>query len=102
MSHAPIQPPAETPPDPSLLLTKSALAMHFGCSERQVDNLRPVMPPPIRLGTSPRWLRTSIVEWLAQLAQLAAADLARKKTLATTSREGHMETNSGRALKEAT
>ena len=61
-----IHPPAEIPPDPSLLLSKSDLAEHLRISERQVDNLRSVMPNPIYLGSAPRWLRSSIVGWLTE------------------------------------
>ena len=70
----PLQPPAETPPDPSLTLTKGDLAEHFRCSERQVDNLRSELPGEIRLGSSPRWIRSSIVEWLERLAEQAGPD----------------------------
>ena len=64
-----IHPPAEVPADPSMLLTKADLAEHLRISERQVDNLRGHLPAPIYLGSSPRWLRSAIVDWLAKQSQ---------------------------------
>lgn len=64
MTGTTIHPPAETPVDPSLLLSKSDLAGHLRCSERQVDKLRNELPPAIYLGSTPRWLRSEIIEWL--------------------------------------
>lgn len=60
-------------PDPSLLLTKSELANHLRCSERQVDKLtaKGTIPRPIMLGNTRRWSRNVIALWIANLSTLA-------------------------------
>ncbi|GAB5442075.1 MAG: hypothetical protein Fues2KO_24240 [Fuerstiella sp.] len=54
------------PATPPLLLTKAELAEELRCSDRQVDNLVQAgeLPPPIRLGSSPRWSRQAIESWI--------------------------------------
>lgn len=60
----PIAAAIKTPP---LLMTKSELADDLRCSDRQVDKLVTAgdLPEPIRVGASPRWSRSTIVEWIA-------------------------------------
>lgn len=55
--------------DPSLLLTKTELAKHLRCSERQVDKLTAdgKIPSPILLGNSRRWPRSAIESWIDRL-----------------------------------
>lgn len=52
--------------DPTLLLTKTELAKHLRCSERQIDKLTADgrIPLPIMLGNCRRWPRSLIVEWI--------------------------------------
>lgn len=55
---------SEPAKEPRFLLTKSELAVHLRCSERQVDLLRDQFPKPIRLGSAPRWSRVAIIQWI--------------------------------------
>lgn len=77
MIAGPLQPPMDAPPDPSLLLSKSDLAGHLRISERQVDKLRPMLPAPLYLGTSPRWSRVAIIDWIAEQQLSAGAETRR-------------------------
>ena len=58
-THAPVSP----------VLTKAALAEMLSCSERQVEKLVSAgeLPEPFFIGDSPRWLRTWIYDFLADL-----------------------------------
>ena len=67
-----IEPIAKRSADPSLLLTKLELAKHLRVSDRQIDNLRDVLPPAITIGKMPRWSRDAIVRWIEQQRQAIA------------------------------
>ena len=64
------EPPPKNAPS-TLLLTKSELANHLRCSERQVDKLTAAgkIPAPIILGKSRRWSRVAIQVWINQKTQ---------------------------------
>lgn len=57
-----------------LTMNKADLAENLRCSERQVDKLRPELPEPFYLGSSPRWSREAIVSWIAERQVSAAED----------------------------
>ena len=63
----------QTDDDPTMLLSKTDLAGHFRCSERQIDKLtvEGKIPPPIILGNTRRWQRSVIVSWLDSLSSQA-------------------------------
>jgi excisionase family DNA binding protein len=50
-----------------LLITAQDVARLLKCSDRHVTNLRRDgrMPPPVKLGTSVRWPRRTIEEWIS-------------------------------------
>ena len=54
--------------DSTLLLTKSELAKHLRCSERQIDKLTAAgrIPAPVIVGKSRRWSRAEIQDWIYQ------------------------------------
>jgi predicted DNA-binding transcriptional regulator AlpA len=49
-----------------VLIDKHAVACLLGVSWRHVDRLRArgAMPPPVKLGTSVRWDRRVILDWI--------------------------------------
>ena len=53
----------------SPVLTKETLAEMLSCSERQVEKLviAGELPQPFFIGNSPRWMRTWIYDFLAEL-----------------------------------
>lgn len=53
----------------SPVLTKDALAEMLSCSERQIEKLVTAgeLPQPFFIGNSPRWMRTWIYDFLAEL-----------------------------------
>jgi predicted DNA-binding transcriptional regulator AlpA len=52
--------------EPPMLLSRNDLAHHLRVSERQLDTLRTngALPEPLILGTSPRWSRKQIENWI--------------------------------------
>ena len=55
----------ETEVDP-LMLTTRDVARLLQCSDRHVTNLRDRgrIPPPVKLGTTVRWSRRAIEQWI--------------------------------------
>ena len=58
------------------LATKKQVAAWCGCSTRQIEkqvDAGKFPAPPVRLGTHPRWTRSSLLNWLEAQAEGGAA-----------------------------
>jgi len=69
-SNAPESPQASSgrgsPPSPELLTTREVGALlNMGASTVRAHDRRGLLPPPVRIGGSVRWLRKELLAWLA-------------------------------------